>query len=137
MTETPNRVTVTIDGEQIQMAPGTMIIQAGEQLGIEIPHYCYHPGLPIEGVCRMCLVEVEKSPKLMIACATPVTEGMVVHTRTPHVEETRRGILEFYLLNHPLDCPICDKGGGMSPSGLHDAFRPRDESVRRGKDPSR
>ena len=111
MTETPNRVTVTIDGEQIQMAPGTMIIQAGEQLGIEIPHYCYHPGLPIEGVCRMCLVEVEKSPKLMIACATPVTEGMVVHTRTPHVEETRRGILEFYLLNHPLDCPICDKGG--------------------------
>ena len=111
MTETPNRVPVTIDGEQIQVAPGTMIIQAGEQLGIEIPHYCYHPGLPIEGVCRMCLVEVEKSPKLMIACATPVTEGMVVHTRTPHVEETRRGILEFYLLNHPLDCPICDKGG--------------------------
>ena len=111
MTETPNRVTVTIDGEQIQMAPGTMIIQAGEQLGIEIPHYCYHPGLSIEGVCRMCLVEVEKSPKLMIACATPVTEGMVVHTRTPQVEETRRGILEFYLLNHPLDCPICDKGG--------------------------
>ncbi len=111
MTETPNRVTVTVDGEQIQVAPGTMIIQAGEQLGIEIPHYCYHPGLSIEGVCRMCLVEVEKSPKLMIACATPVTEGMVVHTRTPQVEETRRGILEFYLLNHPLDCPICDKGG--------------------------
>lgn len=111
MTETPNRVTVTIDGEQIQVAPGTMIIQAGEQLGIEIPHYCYHPGLPIEGVCRMCLVEVEKSPKLMIACATPVTEGMVVHTRTPQVEETRQGVLEFYLLNHPLDCPICDKGG--------------------------
>lgn len=111
MTETSNRVTVTIDGEQIQVARGTMIIQAGEQLGIEIPHYCYHPGLPIEGVCRMCLVEVEKSPKLMIACATPVTEGMVVHTRTPQVEETRRGVLEFYLLNHPLDCPICDKGG--------------------------
>ncbi|MFQ5882233.1 MAG: 2Fe-2S iron-sulfur cluster-binding protein [Candidatus Methylomirabilales bacterium] len=111
MPEVPKPLTVTIDGDQIQVAPGTMIIQAGEQLGIEIPHYCYHPGLPIEGVCRMCLVEVEKSPKLMIACATPVTEGMVVHTRTPHVEETRRGVLEFYLLNHPLDCPICDKGG--------------------------
>ncbi len=104
-------VTVTLDGQQVQVAPGTMIIQAGEQLGIEIPHYCYHPGLSIEGVCRMCLVEVEKSPKLLIACATPVTEGMVVHTRTPPVEEARRGVLEFYLLNHPLDCPTCDKGG--------------------------
>ena len=104
-------VTVTLDGQQVQVAPGTMIIQAGEQLGIEIPYYCYHPGLPIEGVCRMCLVEVEKSPKLLIACATPVTEGMVVHTRTPPVEEARRGVLEFYLLNHPLDCPTCDKGG--------------------------
>jgi NADH-quinone oxidoreductase subunit G len=104
-------LTVTIDGRQVEVAPGTTIIQAGERLGIEIPHYCYHPGLPIEGVCRMCLVEVEKSPKLLIACATPVTEGMVVHTQTPHVAEARRGVLEFYLLNHPLDCPICDKGG--------------------------
>jgi NADH-quinone oxidoreductase subunit G len=104
-------VALSIDGRQVQAQPGTMIIQAGEQLGIEIPHYCYHPGLPIEGVCRMCLVEVEKSPKLLIACATPVAEGMVVHTQTPHVEEARRGVLEFYLLNHPLDCPICDKGG--------------------------
>ncbi len=111
MPEIPNGVTVNIDGRQIQVPPGTTIIQAGEKLGIDIPHYCYHPGLPIEGVCRMCLVEVEKSPKLMIACATPVTEGMVVHTRAPHVEEARRGVLEFYLLNHPLDCPICDKGG--------------------------
>jgi NADH-quinone oxidoreductase subunit G len=109
--ETQKLLTVSIDGRQVQVAPGTMIIQAGEQLGVEIPHYCYHPGLPIEGVCRMCLVEVEKSPKLLVACATPVTEGMVVHTRTPPVEEARRGVLEFYLLNHPLDCPICDKGG--------------------------
>ena len=109
--ETPKLVTLTVDGRPVQVAPGTMIIQAGEQLGIEIPYYCYHPGLPIEGVCRMCLVEVEKAPKLLIACATPVTEGMVVHTQTPHVEEARRGVLEFYLLNHPLDCPICDKGG--------------------------
>lgn len=109
--QTAQLVTVSIDGRQIQVPPGTTIIQAAEQLGIEVPHYCYHPGLPIEGVCRMCLVEVEKFPKLLIACGTPVTEGMVVRTRTPDVEETRRGILEFYLLNHPLDCPICDKGG--------------------------
>lgn len=109
--ETKKLVTLTIDGRQVQVDPGTTIIQAGEQLGIEIPHYCYHPGLPIEGVCRMCLVEVEKFPKLLIACATPVGEGMIVHTQTPHVEEARRGVLEFYLLNHPLDCPICDKGG--------------------------
>ncbi len=109
--EAPKLVTLNIDGQPVQVKPGTTIIQAGEHLGIEIPHYCYHPGLPIEGVCRMCLVEVEKSPKLVIACATPVSEGMVVHTRTPHVEEARRGVLEFYLLNHPLDCPICDKGG--------------------------
>ena len=109
--ETQKMVTVTVDDRQIQMAPGTTIIQAGEQLGIIIPHYCYHHGLPIEGVCRMCLVEVEKSPKLLIACATPVADGMVVRTRTPQVEEARRGVLEFYLLNHPLDCPICDKGG--------------------------
>ncbi|HZX61078.1 MAG TPA: molybdopterin-dependent oxidoreductase [Candidatus Methylomirabilis sp.] len=109
--ETQKLVTVTIDERQVQVPPGTTIIQAGERLGVEIPHYCYHPGLPIEGVCRMCLVEVEKSPKLLIACATPVAEGMVVHTRTPHVEEVRRGVLEFYLLNHPLDCPVCDKGG--------------------------
>ena len=106
-----NLLTATIDNRDVQVAPGTTIIQAAEQLGIEIPHYCYHPGLPIEGVCRMCLVQVEKSPKLLIACATPVTEGMVALTQTPQVEEARRGVLEFYLLNHPLDCPICDKGG--------------------------
>src|SRR3989304_1855025 len=131
-------VTVTIDGRQITVAPGTIIIQAGERLGIEIPHYCYHPGLPIEGVCRMCLVEVEKSPKLVIACAIPVTEGMVVHTGTPQVEEARRGVLEFYLLNHPLDCPICDKGGECP---LQDytmrygpgASRPAEEKVHRDK----
>src|SRR3989337_609941 len=76
-------VTVTIDGRQITVAPGTIIIQAGERLGIEIPHYCYHPGLPIEGVCRMCLVEGEKSPKLVIAWANPVTEGTVGHAGHP------------------------------------------------------
>ncbi|MFQ5848676.1 MAG: 2Fe-2S iron-sulfur cluster-binding protein [Candidatus Methylomirabilales bacterium] len=109
--QTQKLLTMTVDGRQIQVEPGTTIIQAGERLGIEIPHYCYHPGLPIEGICRMCLVDVEKSAKLLIACATPVMEGMVVHTQTPRVEEARRGVLEFFLLNHPLDCPICDKGG--------------------------
>lgn len=104
-------VTVTIDGKTIPVEPGTTIIQAAEKVGIEIPHYCYHPGLPVVGQCRMCQVEVEKAPKLAIACATPVAEGMVVHTSTPQVVKARKAVLEFYLLNHPLDCPICDKGG--------------------------
>lgn len=104
-------VTLTIDGRSVAVEPGTTIIQAAEKLGIEIPHYCYHPGLPIVGQCRMCQVEVEKAPKLAIACATPIAEGMVVHTNTPQVVKARKAVLEFYLLNHPLDCPICDKGG--------------------------
>ena len=109
--KTQKLVTLTIDGRQTQVEQGITIIQAAERLGIEIPHYCYHPGLPIDGCCRMCQVEVEKFPKLLIACATEVAEGMVVRTSTPRVEKARRGVLEFYLLNHPLDCPICDKGG--------------------------
>ncbi|MFN3477603.1 MAG: 2Fe-2S iron-sulfur cluster-binding protein, partial [Candidatus Methylomirabilales bacterium] len=104
-------VTLTINGKTVAVEPGTTIIQAAEKLGIEIPHYCYHPGLPVVGQCRMCQVEVEKMPKLAIACATPVVEGMVVHTSTPQVVKARKAVLEFYLLNHPLDCPICDKGG--------------------------
>lgn len=104
-------VTVTIDSKTVAAEEGTTIIQAAEKLGIEIPRYCYHPGLPVVGQCRMCQVEVEKAPKLAIACATPVAPGMVVHTNTPKVVKARKAVLEFYLLNHPLDCPICDKGG--------------------------
>ncbi|HUU46793.1 MAG TPA: molybdopterin-dependent oxidoreductase, partial [Acidobacteriota bacterium] len=90
---------------------GTTVLQAAEQLGIFIPHYCYHPGLSIAGSCRMCLVEIEKAPKLQIACYTVVTEGMVVRTDTEKVTVARQAMLEFLLANHPLDCPVCDQAG--------------------------
>jgi NADH-quinone oxidoreductase subunit G len=102
---------LTIDGRPIESPVGSTVIQAAEKLGIFIPRYCYHPGLSIAGNCRICLVDVEKNPKLQIACNTPVTEGMVVHTKNAKAEEGRRAVLEFLLANHPLDCPVCDQSG--------------------------
>src|SRR5262245_40023366 len=102
---------VTIDGDEIEVAAGTTILQAALTRGREIPHYCYHPGLSIAGNCRMCLVEVEKAPKLVIGCYTPVAEGMVVHTASEKVKQARSAMMEFFLINHPLDCPICDQAG--------------------------
>lgn len=102
---------VTIDGKTIEVAAGTTIIKAAEELGIYIPRYCYLKALSIVATCRMCLVEVEKAPKLMTACSTPVTDGMVVYTNTEKVKKARQDILEFLLINHPLDCPICDQAG--------------------------
>ncbi len=103
--------TLTIDGRQIDSPDGSTVIQAAEKLGIFIPRYCYHPGLSIAGNCRICLVEVEKNPKLQISCNTPVAEGMVVHTKSAKAEDGRRAVLEFLLANHPLDCPVCDQSG--------------------------
>jgi NADH-quinone oxidoreductase subunit G len=103
--------TVTIDGRQVGSPDGSMVIQAAETLGIFVPRYCYHPGLSIAGNCRICLVEVEKAPKLQIACNTPVAEGMVVHTDSAKALDGRRAVLEFLLANHPLDCPVCDQSG--------------------------
>ena len=103
--------TVIIDDKPITVDAGTTIIEAAAKLGIFIPRYCYHPGLSIAGSCRMCLVEVEKAPKLQIACYTFVTEGMVVRTKTENVTVARQAILEFLLANHPLDCPVCDQAG--------------------------
>ncbi len=103
--------TLKIDGVEITVPGPATILEAAKRAGIEIPHYCYHPGLSVVGQCRMCQVEVEKMPKLATACNTAAAEGMVVWTRTPKVEKAQRAVLEFYLLNHPLDCPICDKGG--------------------------
>jgi NADH-quinone oxidoreductase subunit G len=102
---------VTIDGQETSFEDGVTVIRAAERLGIEIPHYCWHPGLTIAGNCRMCLVEIEKVPKLQIACNTRVTEGMVVHTRNERVKRAQQAVLEFLLLNHPIDCPICDQAG--------------------------
>ncbi|HXF96217.1 MAG TPA: 2Fe-2S iron-sulfur cluster-binding protein [Gemmatimonadales bacterium] len=104
-------VTLTIDDVAISVPKGTLVIEAAKQAGVLVPHYCYHPGLPVAGVCRMCLVEVEKAPKLQIACATPVAEGMVVRTQSPEAKRARQGVLELLLINHPLDCPICDQAG--------------------------
>jgi NADH-quinone oxidoreductase subunit G len=103
--------TLEIDGKQVTVPDGANLIQAADQAGIEIPHYCYHPGLTVAGNCRMCLVEIEKMPKLQIACNTRATEGMVVRTQVDRVKHAREAVLEFLLLNHPVDCPICDQAG--------------------------
>jgi NADH-quinone oxidoreductase subunit G len=103
--------TLTIDGNEITVEQGTTIIQAADMLGIEIPRYCYHPGLSIVGQCRICLVEVERAPKPQVACYTVVTDGMVVHTNSEMAREARKAVLEFLLVNHPLDCPVCDQAG--------------------------
>jgi NADH-quinone oxidoreductase subunit G len=104
-------VKLTIDGKEVQAAPGTLVIDAAKTVGIEIPAFCYYEGLSLQAACRMCLVEVEKMPKMMTACTLPVAEGMVVRTETPQVAAARKYTLEFLLTNHPLDCPVCDKGG--------------------------
>ncbi len=103
--------TITIDGQTIEAPANAMLLPVALENGIHIPHYCWHPKLSIDGSCRMCQVEVEGSPKLVIACNTPVRDGMVVHTKTPKVENTRKGVMELLLVNHPTDCPICDKAG--------------------------
>jgi NADH-quinone oxidoreductase subunit G len=102
---------LTIDGEEFEVEPGTTILQAALTRGRVVPHYCYHPGLSIAGNCRMCLVEVEKAPKLVIACQSQVADGMVVNTLNDRVKEAQRAVMEFLLINHPLDCPICDQAG--------------------------
>lgn len=102
---------ITINGKKIIAPPGDTILTAAKRAGIEIPHFCYHPELQYAGSCRMCLVELEKSPKLVTSCNTPVSEGMVIHTDTERVKKARAAVLEFLLINHPLDCPICDKAG--------------------------
>ena len=104
-------VHLTIDGKPVSAAPGTLVINAAKAAGIEVPAFCYYDGLSLQAACRMCLVEVDKTPKLQVGCTLPVAEGMVVHTDSPVVRQARKGTLEFLLTNHPLDCPVCDKGG--------------------------
>jgi len=104
-------ITLTIDGKQVSVPAGTLLIVAAKQLGVEVPSFCYYPGLSLQGACRMCLVSIEKMPKLQTACTTVVTNGMVVRTETLEVTNARKAMLEMLLTNHPLDCPVCDKGG--------------------------
>ena len=104
-------VKVTINGRELTVEKGKTVLQAAIENGTELPYYCYHPGLGVDGSCRVCIVKIEKMPKLQTSCSTVCTDGMIVHTRTPDVIEARAGVFEFLLINHPLDCPVCDKGG--------------------------
>jgi NADH-quinone oxidoreductase subunit G len=119
---------VTIDGIEVEVPNGSSVIQAADAAGIEIPRFCYHERLSIAGNCRMCLVEIEKTPKPVASCGQPVADGMIVHTDTEMVRRGRRGVMEFLLINHPLDCPICDQGGECDL---------QDEAVGYGRDYSR
>src|SRR5579884_972658 len=105
-------IQLTIDGREVRAPDGMMLVDAAKQGDIEIPYFCYEPklGNPV-GACRMCLVEIEGIPKLQTSCSTPVKDGMVVHTQTDRVRHAQNSIVEFLLVNHPLDCPVCDKGG--------------------------
>ncbi len=107
----PDLVNIEIDGKPLKVARGSMIIQAADAAGIAIPRFCYHDKLPIAANCRMCLVDVEKAPKPMPACASPVSEGMKVYTQSKRALDAQRNVMEFLLINHPLDCPVCDQGG--------------------------
>lgn len=135
---------IEIDGKRIEAADGLTVLKAAEAVGIPIPHLCYHPAFPPEGSCRMCLVEIEGSPKLELACSVVVREGLKVRTDTAAVREARRSVLEFLLADHPLDCPICDKAGecklqdyyrdyGLTESRYAEAKERRDKKVKIGE----
>ena len=104
-------VKLTVDGVEVEVEDGSSVLQACEAAGKEVPRFCYHERLSVAGNCRMCLVEMERAPKPVASCAMPAGEGMVIKTDTPMVKKAREGVMEFMLINHPLDCPICDQGG--------------------------
>jgi NADH-quinone oxidoreductase subunit G len=122
-------VTLTIDGRPVTAEKGKTVLQAAIESGINIPYYCYHPGLGIDGSCRVCIVKIEKMPKLQTSCSTPVAEGMVVSTQTPDVVEARASVFEFLLINHPLDCPVCDKGGECPLQDFSYSFGPNESRM--------
>ena len=106
-----NMIEIELDGKKVEVAEGSMVMHAADKAGTYIPHFCYHKKLSIAANCRMCLVDVEKAPKPMPACATPVTQGMIVRTKSDKAIKAQQSVMEFLLINHPLDCPICDQGG--------------------------
>ena len=127
-------VTLTIDGREVTVPKGTSLLHAAESLGTQVPHYCYHPGLSAPAQCRICLVEVEGAPKLQPSCVTMAQDGQVVHTDSPEARKMRQGVLEFYLVNHPLDCPICDMSGECK---LQDYVFAEGREHGRGREPKR
>ena len=102
---------LTVNGIEVEVEDGSTVLHACEEAGIEVPRFCYHDRLSIAGNCRMCLVDMERAPKPVASCAMPAGEGMVIRTDTDRVKKAREGVMEFLLINHPLDCPICDQGG--------------------------
>jgi NADH-quinone oxidoreductase subunit G len=111
MADNPQIVTLTVDGKKVTAPAGSLLIEACKNVGIEVPSFCYYPGLSLQGACRMCIVKIEKMPKLQTACTTVVTEGMIVSTDSDDVRQARKAMVEMLLGNHPLDCPVCDAGG--------------------------
>ena len=122
-------VTLTIDGRQLTVEKGKTVLQAAIEHGIKVPYYCYHPGIGIDGSCRVCIVKIEKMPKLQTSCSTPAADGMVVSTATPDVVEARASVFEFLLINHPLDCPVCDKGGECPLQDFSYSFGPNESRM--------
>jgi NADH-quinone oxidoreductase subunit G len=127
-------VNLTIDGHEVSVPRGTTILEAAKTIGTEVPHYCYHPGMSSPAMCRLCLVEVEGAPKPMPSCVTTVADGQVVRTQSEEAKKNRRGVLEFYLVNHPLDCPICDMSGECN---LQDYVHEEGREHGRGREPKR
>src|SRR6187549_1321952 len=117
-------VTLTIDGTPVTVEKGKTVLQAAIEHGFSVPYYCYHPGLGVDGSCRVCIVKIEKMAKLQTACSTTCGEGMIVTTNSPDVEAARASVFEFLLVNHPLDCPVCDKGGECPLQDFSMAFGP-------------
>src|SRR5690349_8979593 len=111
MADAPKEVNLTVDGKKVTAPAGTLLIEACKSVGIEVPSFCYYPNLSLQGACRMCLVKIEKMPKLQTACTTVISEGMAVSTDTPEIHQARKSMVELLLGNHPLDCPVCDAGG--------------------------
>ena len=122
-------VTLTIDGRPVTVEKGRTVLQAAIDAGISVPYYCYHPGISIDGSCRVCIVKIEKMPKLQTSCSTVCTEGMVVSTRDAETVAARAGVFEFLLVNHPLDCPVCDKGGECPLQDFSYTFGPADSRM--------
>ncbi len=127
-------VTLTIDGHEVTVSTGTTILEAAKTIGQEVPHYCYHPGMSSPAMCRLCLVEIEGAPKPMPGCVTTVMDGQVVHTQSEQAKASRQGVLEFYLVNHPLDCPICDMSGECD---LQDYVHEEGRESGRSREPKR
>src|SRR5256714_5622154 len=122
-------VTLTIDGRQVTVEKGKTVLQAAIEHGVKVPYDCYHPGLGIDGSCRVCLVKIEKIANLQTSCSTAAADGMVVSTATPDVVEARASVLEFLLINHPLDCPVCDKGGECPLQDFSYSFGPNESRM--------